>query len=339
MWKARHVVAAANRLGAPVQLLDDDMQEFLDPPQKPERADDDPAEIADAVAAWRPQRWRHGSLRNLDTVLPEVRERVLAAEPEDVHEARKWLRVLAGFALWAVVDRHSDLAAMLTPNNVETWVMRVNAGQDDNWQKRTRGVLRKIGPTVNASAWPRPPKPIPRRGVAAPYDERAEAQFRGAALLPRRDRRARLWIVIAAAGAELDGPEIASAEPGDLVERPDGRWEIRVRGTKARRVPVRRDCLPLVAELAAIDDRSRFIASDKPGAVNLIVHRMRVGDESLSLTRARNTFLAAHLRAGTPPAALWVVAGGVSYATLDRLLPHVADHVDPDDAVERALGA
>ena len=285
MWKARHIVAAAIRLGAPVQLLDGGLRDFLDPPQKPERADDDPAEIADAVASWHPQRWRHGSLRNLDTVLPEVRERVLAAEPEDVHEARKWLRVLAGFALWAVVDRHSDPAAMHTPNNVETWVMRVNFVQDDDWQNRARGVLRRLGPTVNPAAWPRPAKPIPARRIAAPYQAMDEQAFRAAALLPRRDRRARMWVVIAAAGAGLKGTEIAAAEPSDLAERPDGRWEICVRGTKARRVPIRRDYLPLASELAAAESETPYIASDKSGAVHQIVQRIRVGDESLSLTR------------------------------------------------------
>ncbi|WP_419946538.1 hypothetical protein [Candidatus Poriferisodalis sp.] len=192
---------------------------------------------------------------------------------------------------------------------------------------------------MNPAAWPRPAKPIPARRIAAPYQAKDEQAFRAAALLPRRDRRARIWVVIAAAGAGLHGPEIAAAEPSDLVERLDGRWEICVRGTKARRVPIRRDYFPLAAELASAESETPYIASDKSGAVHQIVQRIRIGDESLSLTRARNTFLAAHLRAETPPAALVVIAGGVSYATLDRLLPHVADRVDPDDAVERALGA
>ncbi len=337
---ARHIIKSAVRLGAPVPLLDDDseLSDFLSPPPKPDRAPDDPAEIADAVAAWRPQRWRHGSQRNLDKVLPEVRERVLASEPVNVHQTRRAMAVLLGFALWARYDRHSDPVAMCTPNNIETWVMHVNADQGDDWQNRARGVLRRLGPTVNPAAWPRQPKPIPRRGVAAPYDAKAEQQFRRAAMLPRRDRRARIWVIIAAPGAGLDGPEIAATEYDDLVARPDGRWEIHVRGDQPRRVPIRRGYLPLVAELVAMEDQSRFISSDKPGAVNQTVQRIRVGDESLSLTKARNTFLAAHLEAGTPPAALSVIAGSVSYGTMDRLLPHVADRLDPADAVEQALG-
>ena len=341
MWRARHIVAAAVRLGAPVPSLDSDseLHDFLYPPQKPDRKPDDPEEIDDTVSAWRPQRWRHGSLRGLDEVLPGVRERVLAAEPADTHEARKWLQILSGFTMWARFDRHSDPVGMHTPNNVETWVTHVNADQEDEWRNRARGVLRRLGPIINPPAWSRPPRPIPRRGVVAPYDSKSEQQFRRAAMLPRRDRRTRLWIVIAAPGAGLDGPAISASHYDDLVERPDGRWEIHVRGEKPRRVPIRRDYIPLVEELVAMDDESQFIASDRSGAVNQIVQRIRVSDESLSLTKARTTFLAAHLEAGTPPACLSVIAGGVSYGTLDRLLPYVADRVDPDEAVERALGA
>ena len=339
-WKAKHIIAAAIGMGAPVPLLDDDgaMRDFLHPPPKPVREPDDPADIADAVAVWWPQRWRHGSVRNLDKVLPDVRERVLAAEPANVHRARRDMAALSGFALWAVNDRHSDPVAMHTQNNVEVWVTRVNASEDDDWKNRARGALRRLGPVINPSAWPRPPQPIPRRGVVSPYDAKAEMQFRRAAMLPRRDRRARMWVYIAASGAGLDGTETAAAEFDDLIERPDGRWEIVVRGDRPRRVPIRRACLPLVEGLVAMEDRRRFVASDKISAASQVAQRIRVGNESLSLTKSRNTFLAAHLEAGTPPAALSVVAGGVAYGTLDRLLPYVAERLDIRDAVEQALG-
>ena len=340
-WKLRHIIAAAIRLGAPVPLCDDggDLIRFLYPAPRPKRDRSDPEEIAAAVAAWRPQRWRHGSLRNLSEVLPEVRERVLAAEPDDVDDARRWLRVLAGFALWARDDRHSDPVTMHTPNNVETWVMRVNATQDDNWKNRTRGVLRKLGPTVNPGAWPRPPRPLPPRKVVAPYAPKEERAFRAAASLPRQDRRARLWVVISAPGAGLNGPDISAAEYDDLAQRADGRWEIGVRGDRARRVAIRREYSALADELAAMQDRSRFIASDKPGAVNQIAQRIRVGDQSLSLTKSRNTFLAAHIAAGTPPAALSRVAGSVTHDTITQLIRHVAADLSDADAVEQALGA
>lgn len=337
-WRAHHILASAARLGAHVPLLDDSIREFLYPPPKPQRNPDDREHIEAVVASWWPQRWRHGSLHNLDEVLPDIRKRVLKAGPVDVHQARLWMRSLAGFTLWAVHDRNSDPVTMHTPNNVNTWAGTINAAEDNDWKARTRRALRMLGPTVNPAAWPRPAKPLPRRDVAAPYDTTAEQQFNRSAMLPRRNRRARLWVLIAAAGAGLSGPEIAAAEYDDLIERPDGRWEIFVRGDQPRRVPIRRDYLPLVAELVALEDRSRFVASDKPGAAGQIAERIAIGDEHLSLTRARNTFLAAHLAAGTPHAALWVVAGGVAYSTLDRLLPYVAERLGPDAAVEQALG-
>ncbi len=338
-WKAKHIVASAIRLGAPVPLLDSEMARFINPPPRPKRAKTDPEEIAAMAARWRPQRWRHRSPRNLETVLPEVRARVLEAEPADVDEARTWLRILAGFALWAVDDRHSDPVTMHTPNNTETWVMRVNADHDANWKNRARGVLRRFGPIINPAAWPRPPQPLPARSVAAPYDAKTEVQFRRAALLPRRDRRARLWVAIAAPGAGLSGPEMADAEYGDLTQRPDGRWEIRVRGDKARRVPVRSDYEPLIHELVALEDRSQFVASDKPGAASQIAQRIRVGDQSLSLTASRNTFVAAHIAAGTPPAALSRITGSVTHDTITQLIRHVAADLSDTDAVEQALGA
>ena len=337
-WRARHILKSAARLGAHVPLLDADIRDFLCPPPKPERNPDDREHIEAVVASWRPQRWRHGNLHNLDEVLPDVRKRVLKAGPVDVHQARLWMRSLAGFTLWAVNDRNSDPVAMHIPNNVDTWAVSVNAAENDDWKARTRRALRRLGPAVNPAAWPRPAKPLPRRDVAAPYDTTAEQQFSRAAMLPRRNRRSRLWVLIAAAGAGLSGPEIASAEYNDLIERPDGRWEIFVSGDLPRRVPIRRDYLPLVAQLVAPEDRSRFVASEKSGAAGQIAERIEVGDEHLSLTRARNTFLAAHLGAGTPLAALWVVAGGVAYSTLDRLLPYVAERLEPDAAVEQALG-
>ena len=62
-WKAKHIVASAIRLGAPVSLLDSEMARFLNPPPRPKRAKTDPEEIAAVAARWRPQRWRHGCER------------------------------------------------------------------------------------------------------------------------------------------------------------------------------------------------------------------------------------------------------------------------------------
>ena len=54
----------------------------------------------------------------------------------------------------------------------------------------------------------------------------------------------------------------------------------------------------------------------------------------LSLRRARNTWLVAHLRANTPWLALRVIAGPVSAYKLNALMAHVAEGFDPDEAVQ-----
>lgn len=337
MWRARHILASAARLGARVPLLDSELHDFLYPPPRPERASDDPDAIAETISVWRPQRWRHGSQRGLDKVMPQVREWVTSGAPSDVDQARLWLRTLAGFAQWETNSAHIDLVRGFTWDNIETWVLKVNKHEDSAWQNRARGVLRRLGPIVHPAAWSAPPTPIPRQGIAAPYEPTRERAFWQAAALPRRNKRSRMWVAIGASSG-LRGPEIAAGDRRDLVQRPDGRWTISVRGSNPRTVPVRRALEPLVAKLVAEPDESPFIGSDKPGAAETVAQRILVGDQRLSLTAARNTFLVAHLRAGTPQPALSKIAGGVSMSTLDRLHAYVTEELDDNEAVERALG-
>ena len=63
------------------------------------------------------------------------------------------------------------------------------------------------------------------------------------------------------------------------------------------------------------------------------------GGEAFSLRRARSTWLAAHLAAGTPDWAIRKVAGPVSFTTLEHLSKLVAPKRTADDAVQAALGA
>ena len=89
----------------------------------------------------------------------------------------------------------------------------------------------------------------------------------------------------------------------------------------------------------------KFVEGDNDNAAALIaakiVGRPRSGHEAtnLSLQRARNTWLVAHLRANTPWLALRVIAGPVSAYKVNALMAHVADGFDPDEAVELGLGA
>ena len=67
-------------------------------------------------------------------------------------------------------------------------------------------------------------------------------------------------------------------------------------------------------------------------------NRIRIGDMSLSLRRARSTWLTAHLEAGTSLPVLREVAGPLAAATLDDLLGATTD-VSPEQAVTEALRA
>ena len=54
----------------------------------------------------------------------------------------------------------------------------------------------------------------------------------------------------------------------------------------------------------------------------------------LSLRRARNTWLVAHLRANTPWLAACVIAGPVAAYKLNALMAYVAEGFHPDEAVQ-----
>ena len=85
----------------------------------------------------------------------------------------------------------------------------------------------------------------------------------------------------------------------------------------------------------------RFYASSNPSSVYALAEKFAGREARLSLRRARSTWLAAHLFAGTPLWALRLAAGPVSASTLSALLEAVAA-ADPDRgeqaAVQEALG-
>ena len=80
---------------------------------------------------------------------------------------------------------------------------------------------------------------------------------------------------------------------------------VQVRGSDARLVPIR-ECWTDAALRAVklVRERSepydRFITAQDRNAPARAANRLRIGDDSLSLRRARATWLTAHLVAGTP---------------------------------------
>ena len=75
-------------------------------------------------------------------------------------------------------------------------------------------------------------------------------------------------------------------------------------------------------------------------AVSIIADpRVDPGAERLSLRRARSTWLAAHLVAGTPLPALRAIAGRLSAYRLDMLLAALGDSLDAEAAAVQGLRA
>ena len=131
--------------------------------------------------------------------------------------------------------------------------------------------------------------------------------------------------------------------PEDLVELDGGRLTVRVRGRNPRRVPIRDAYTALAGDAVRAAEGTKFVQGDNNNAAALIAAKIvgRPGSAReathLSLRRARNTWLVAHLRANTPWPALRVIAGPVSAYKLNALLVHVASGLDPDEAVQSGL--
>ena len=246
--------------------------------------------------------------------------------PETPLAARRLLWALAPFGVWAHRTVGTFTADTVSTRNVEVWIASVNGHRPRGWRNAARSVLRQVGRTVNPLGWPEQPDEVGRPPACAPYDAIDEALFREAAGLPGTDDLATtLWVAAAACGAGMRGPEISAAELGDLTEIQTDRLAVQVRGKDARLVPIRacwtdtaRQALALARQRA--ERCVRFIVPQDRNAAARAANRIRIGDTSLSLRRARATWLTAHLEAGTPLPALREVAGPLSAATLDDLL-------------------
>ena len=304
-------------------------------------------EVAAKIASWRPRKIDPTDAEAVEIVLPAVRTWVAAVEPRTPGATVQMLWATTQMALWW--HQHFgnfDAAEMLTLHNVEHFAMFVNAGRSDGWRHCARANLRRVGRTVNPGQWPLMAPTVGFRDAMAPYQQQQESRFARAALLPGRlNRAARIWVVVASFGAGLNGREASAATVDDLREHNDDRIVVTVRGTNARRVPIRRSYTAMAREAITASDGTTFFRGTSPQAAYRVAERLPhdpviFGNrESLSFTRARNTWIVAHLTAPTPFAALRAVAGPISSKTLYSLIRHVHAAISMDEAVEAALGA
>ena len=302
-----------------------------------------PADVLVKVSVWRPPVWdtyADGGQLELK-VLPVVRCWVAAARPGDVPMARRMLRAVSEFAMWMYDTSGVVDVRLLLPGNVEFWCNQFNGHQSKTWRSNKRWLLRRVGRAAFGDGWP-PVGELTRKHVPVrPYTLSDEAAFRISACLPARAEPAgRRWVVAATLGAGLLSPAIAAAETSDVMDLGGGRVAVRVRGRHPRVVPVRRDYTSLVTEALGLVGGERLISATHRTAVSTLCRQVGFGGHgSLSVRRARSTWLVAHLRARTSLAALRHIAGPVSGDTLTALLTASASGLDPVDAAVGGLGA
>ena len=295
-------------------------------------------EVVATLERWRPTTWSEGDLRTLEPLLPTIRGWVTQMAPPDARRAARFLRAASGIAVWAYQSfGNTDPSVVFHSSNVEEWAMTVCTDRSLRWREATRSKLRTLGRVVNADGWPAPTQKVGKQQVAQPYTTLEERVFRLACGLPGRANRAqRQWVVCGSLGVGLSGIEIAAARTSDLKHLDNDRLAIRVRRRNPRLVPVRRGYTDLARAAAEASATDRLIPTDGRNIVTTTASRL---NPSLSLRRARSTWLAAHMTAGTPLAMLRQIAGPLSANTLDGLLDHTVTAIDDETAAMGALGA
>ena len=317
-------------------------------PHEPQATPTLTSQVAEVIASWRPENPTDEDAAVLPVLLPTVRQWVTATAPASVATAALLMRATTGLALWGWRELGTlSVEVLLHVENVEYWLMTYNKthNRSATWCHNTRANLRRVAKTVNAENWPLRPTPMGGRPLALPYLASEEQTFVLSANLPKLNRAGRLWVVCASLGAGMTGAEAVLTVPEDLVELGGERLAVRVRGRNPRLVPIRATYTSLACEALKAAGGAKFVQGDNENAAALIAAKI-VGRPStvheathLSLRRARNTWLVAHLRANTPWPALRVIAGPVSAYKLSALMAHVADGFDPDGVVQLGLGA
>lgn len=297
--------------------------------------------VAEALESWRPAHLDPEDAAVLHLVLPVVRAWVAVAAPGDPHSTRTLMWMTTRLAVWAYRTIGSlDEALVLHPHNVQHFAMYVNSHRSRGWRHKARSVLRRVSRAANPQGWePRLPeagKPL----VPEPYGRHDEAAFVLDASMPGRvHRAARMAVAGLSFGGGLLGRDIHAARVEDLVSLRDGRIAVRVAGSNPRLAPVRDNYTGIVRRAAEASSGGRFVTAKCHSAVYSIAEELAPSGSGLSFRRARNTWLAAHLVAGTPLPALRTIAGRVSAQTLNAVLEHVCAAMSPQDAVDQGLGA
>ena len=115
-------------------------------------------EVAATITTWLPGKVDPQDVAALNVVLPEVRSWVAAVRPppRTPDTAGNLLRAATQMALWWHKEYENlDVVAMMTPPNIDHFMMIENADRPLLWQRSTRSSLRRLGRTFNPDHhWP-----------------------------------------------------------------------------------------------------------------------------------------------------------------------------------------
>ena len=297
--------------------------------------------VAAAIASWAPAKCVPAEQAEL--VLSTAKAWVTTTVPTSASDARRLLRAVVWLAVW-VYSSIGDLDAetVLCPTNTELWAVKENKHRSAAWRRDTRAGLRRVGRAVNPDGWPAVPQSLNRPVTHIPYGTSEEQTFKlVAGLTGYTHRPARMWIAAGSLGAGLAGTELGSAQVDDVVDEGD-RLAIRVRGRNSRIVPVRAcwtDTLKEAVAATKAEQNSRFVVPKGRNSVYRFVKGIApVNGSPLGFSRVRATWLTAHLTAGTPLAALKIIAGPLSVNTLDGLVDAATETFTADTAYLQGFG-
>ena len=300
------------------------------------------------VIDWLPLSARDMDSAALARVQPEAQACLRAAAPRNRIHAREDLRALYLYLPW-VLRKRGTLSRRTAwhPHTVDDYLDDIKGEYSLEWRQNHRIFLARVGRMVNPTGWPRKPKPLGRSPVAEAYSAAVEASYCLAAELRclQQGTAAELFTVVGSFGAGMAGTEIADAEPCHIVNMTEDRRGILVFGEHERVAPIRAPYTRLAELALEVANGQPFIPkTPNPKSSAKAVYRAaaRVAVKNaghLSLPRARNTWLRAHLLAGTDLLDLERFSRPVKSDTLTALLRVTARDIDPMEAALRGLKA
>ena len=325
-----------------------------------------PPEVTEHIWRWKPSAKvvPYEPPRLCKVVVPLTRRCVTATAPPTTEDARRLLRYTVAMLVWADGAVGAVAPDVITPGNIGEF-LREALTQDGKlpslaWKRAARTAMWLVGSAVNPDAdWDGKRPPVPFPPFSLPYDTADEDVIRLACDLPgAHDPAALLWSVTGPMGTGMTGEEARLAEVSDIHEWGNGRLVVQVRGDQPRLVPVRVRWTETVREaIRAAHSRpppppDRFVTVKGHSSAAGFARRLPCGMAGgVSLSRARATWLAAHLLAGTPLPALRMLAGSPDRGVLAHLLAvldlprftwqrYIGEHpVTPEQAVRLGMGA